>query len=208
MIALYFLTNPILNKIRHSHLIYILAITTVGISIFTKRPISNTNPFISYAHFFGFYLLGVIASLNNKILDNISREFAIGIILAGLLIFLFSDYQYIKYISTLQETENIFRLNYVQLGKLGLLISIFIYFEKFMKTKNLFYFYFAERSFGLFFMHGIYMVLFSIIALNFNHINTAFLLTIESIFIIFFSIYSVYLIRKTLGNRSRYVIGC
>ena len=98
-------------------------------------------------------------------------------------------------------------LNLMQLGKLGFLISLFLFLEKFYNHKNNYLSYLAKISFGLFFIHGYYMIFTSRLVLPLIKDDVLKLL-FELIIVIIFSLVTVYLMRKMMPNKSRYVIGC
>ena len=81
MIGLYFITAPlflILSKLPYA-IFSIITFSIVLLSLFTDRPFNQYNPFLSYIHFFGFYILGVYFSTFSqfriKLLHNYKMVF-------------------------------------------------------------------------------------------------------------------------------------
>jgi hypothetical protein len=92
-------------------------------------------------------------------------------------------------------------------GKLGLLLSVFLGFEKFFNQPNAVLGYIARISFGLFFVHGLYLgTIYKIMPFVDVHSATATLL-LEAAVLLGLSFATVLVVKKLLGRRSRYVIG-
>jgi hypothetical protein len=98
--------------------------------------------------------------------------------------------------------------NALQFGKLSLLVALFFFFERFVNRKNSFFAYFAKISFGLFFIHGFYVVLFAKLMQRWFVVNPLVSLMAEMALVLIGSVLTVALVKKLLGARSRYVIGC
>jgi peptidoglycan/LPS O-acetylase OafA/YrhL len=98
--------------------------------------------------------------------------------------------------------------NLIQLGKLLLLVAVFFALEKFFNRKNRVLGYMAEISFGLFFIHGFYMLLYSKIAQQFGGMHPVLTFGVEFLLVFAGSIFTVYVLKIILKNKSRYVVGC
>lgn len=95
-----------------------------------------------------------------------------------------------------------------QLGKLALLVVLFLLFERYFDRKNTFLAYFADNSFGLFFIHGFFMVAITRASYLYGQPNVLLNFLIELVVVIGLSLLTVALIKLVLQRRSRYVIGC
>ena len=129
----------------------------------------------------------------------------------GLILFIITLFKYLNYSDIKHNYIGYFYkigdFNHILFGKLLLLISIFVFFEKFLNTKNELLSRFAQISFGLFFIHGFYMRIFGRFVAPLA-LKTQLITLIEFILVVPMSILTVYILKKTLKNRSKYVIGC
>ena len=181
------------------------------ISIFSSRPYININPFLGFMHFCGFYLLGIFINKIDSKITKINR-----LTISTILIFSLSGFIILLIYyggnfklnnSYISFGENLGTFNPVQFGKFFLLIFVFILLFKFYNKKYKILSYLAEISFGLFFVHGFYMLIFS------KYFSTIisdglFRLIFEFILVIPCSIATVYVLKLILKTRSKYVIGC
>ncbi len=209
MIFLFILLTPILQKIKRRLLPYITAFFLI-ISIFSWRPYGNLNPFLSLVHFFGFFLLGMYLHVINEKIYKMSNRSAIMLIAIGIFLFVtlyIYQGQSIEQVSYINFWYRIGELNSLQLGKLLLLISLFVFFEKFLDKKNEILSGMAKISFGLFFIHGFYMVIFSRFITPLA-LENSIAIGIEFMMYVPLSIISVYAIKKIFKTSSKYVIGC
>lgn len=210
MIFLLFILSPVFYKLN-SHLLPYITVFFLVISIFSNRPFGNLNPFLSLFHFLGFYLLGIyIHSIRTKIYE-LNYVSAIYIIIMGLILYIITLFKYLNYSDVKPNYIGFFNtigdFNHILFGKLLLLISIFVFFEKFLNTKNELLSRLAQISFGLFFIHGFYMRIFGRFVAPLA-LKTQLITLIEFILVIPMSILTVYILKKTLKNRSKYVVGC
>jgi len=211
LIALFFLLSFVFIRLKPGLFLGFITIIALLISIYTQRPFGNLNPFLSFIHFLGFYLLGISLFYSQNFFEKFSIRFSILLIINCFIIFLGSFY----FSMNVEEEQFIFQgffyrvglLNFMQLGKLALLMGIFLFLEKFYNRKNNYLSYLAKISFGLFFIHGYYMVLVSRFVSS-NIKDDALMLLVELTIVIIFSIITVYVIRKLIPIKSRYVIGC
>jgi hypothetical protein len=211
MMLIFYLLAPLFERIGNSRLLlYFAALTTCVLSLFSFRPIGNSNPILSFIHFLGFYLLGIVFARESKFADSIVKsKIAWTIIISGILIVVSADYfsQHSKN-SIIGFTDGLGVINFAQLGKFGLIVAMYPIFEKFVNQKSSALEYIAKISFGLFFLHGFYMLIYSVF---FKYINTSNLLgnvVTEFFVVVCLSFLTVHVIKVLLKGNSRYVIGC
>ncbi|PHV29704.1 hypothetical protein CSQ93_00760 [Janthinobacterium sp. BJB426] len=209
MITIFFLFTPIFIILSKSKLLCTLTAISLAFSIFSARPVYNTNAILSFLHFFGFYLLGILAAKNSIFLEELRTTTKITIIFISFSFFVFFCFLF----PGLESMPNGFlsglgMLNYILAGKLFLLIAIFFLFEQFFEHENKTLGFFAKISFGLFFIHGFMEVIFNKMWKNINYFNSIIKLVAEIIIVIFVSVAIVFLAKRILKKWSRYVIGC
>lgn len=211
LIILFFLCSFIFIGLRPGFFLGFITVFFLLISIYTSRPVLNINPFLSFIHFLGFYLLGISFFYLGNFFSRISFVNSFLLITACVIIFSLSFFCYQNKYWVTSSYQGFFdkvgMLNLLQLGKLVLLIGLFLFLEKFYNYKNKYLSYLAKISFGLFFIHGYYMVFYSRIILP-KIENDGLRLIVELAIVIIFSLLTVYAIRKLIPNKSRYVIGC
>jgi len=209
MIAVFFLLTPLLSRIAKSPLLLAVTVTGLLFSIFSFRPVHNSNAIFSFLHFAGFYLLGISAAKHALQLDAISDAWKVRIIVLSLLAFVLIGFSYpgmeaepISFLGTIGG------LNYPILGKLALLVAIFFAFERFFNVQNKSLSFMAKISFGLFFIHGFATLVFVKWLNGLAYPGDFSRLGAEVFFVVGGSIVVVYVLRRVLGKWSRYVIGC
>jgi hypothetical protein len=117
------------------------------------------------------------------------------------------------------KAEDIKKLNTISIKNIDLMIfqksllSIFflLYLMRFVNKKIRLIEILAANSFGIFFIHGIYIWLFNAIMfkLQIPHTsNSIFVFIIFSTFILILSLLTTLLIRNFLPKKSKYIIGC
>jgi surface polysaccharide O-acyltransferase-like enzyme len=208
MITLFFLATPALNAMRNHKALYIACALALAVSLFTARPFGNTNPLLAFIHFAGFYLLGVLAAINAQRIDSLSTPWAATLVLVGLAVFVAGAPLYPGHDPGETFSRHSGDLDVMQLGKLALLVAVFIGFEKFFNRRNALLSYVANISFGIFFVHGVFMGTSSTLAMHIDFPNDLSLLATEAVVVLLLSFSTVALLKKLLGSRSRYVIGC
>lgn len=209
MITIFFLFTPIFIILSKSKLFCILTAISLIFSIFSSRPVYNTNAILSFMHFFGFYLLGILAAKNSILLEKLRLTIKIIIISISFSFFVIFCFLF----PGLESMPNGFlsglgAFNYILAGKLFLLIAIFFFFEQFFEHKNKTLGFFARISFGLFFVHGFMEIIFNKVSKNINYYNPIIKLVAEIMIVVFVSVAIVFLAKKILKKWSRYVIGC
>jgi surface polysaccharide O-acyltransferase-like enzyme len=210
MIAVFFLTSPLWHRIARSQWIVVAAVLAITFSLFSSRPIGDMNPFLSFLHFLGFYLLGIVFGKYTGKLEGLTNSWlGLLIIVAGVAGFLVAGYFYDETDAELHGFfDSLGVFNALQLGKLSLLIALFFFFERFVNRKNIVLAYFAQISFGLFFMHGFFVVLFAEMTRGIATVVPAVMLMAELGFVLAGSVMVVFLLKRGLRKGSRYVIGC
>jgi peptidoglycan/LPS O-acetylase OafA/YrhL len=209
MIVLFFVLSPVFNRLARSWLLYPLGFLGMGLAIFTWRPAGGLNPFLSFLHFLGFYLLGIMFAVMAPKFDKISKEIVSTVIVIGGIAGFIVTYYYGYHDNGSSGFFDGFGVfNALQFGKLCLLLSVFFTFERFFTSKNKVLGYFASVSFGLFFVHGFYMAAYSR-AISYLRIGDPVLQFLGEIFVVFIlAVITVAIVKFVLKKKSRYVIGC
>jgi hypothetical protein len=210
MIIIFYIAAPVFVGLTKSWVQYPVLVLGLLAALFTARPLDNSNPFLSFVHFFGFYVLGLVVSENARRIENYNRSFlTVLIILTSLVLFALSSA-----IAVLGEAEvplgfigDLGRFNKDQFGKLVLLIAVFFMFNRYLNVPNRVLGYLAEISFGLFFVQGLFMACFILIRRRLDFSSPGELLATELVVVIGGSIVCVYIVKSVLGKKSRYVIG-
>ena len=209
MIIIFFVMTPVFNLVAKSWMLYVFAAMALVFSLFSSRPIHNLNALLSFFHFLGFYMLGLVFSAQAIRIAAIKSSVKTGIIVVSLAAFALAAFFYQDAESILigfQDGLGIFNL--LLFGKLLLLIAIFFIFEKFFDQPNKVLGYFAKISFGLFFIHGFYILIFVKIAKYMINMSAASMLVVEFWLVIIGSFATVFVLKHMFNKRSRYVIGC
>lgn len=208
MIFLFFLASPVLMFCAKRDWFFVMVVAAVLFSVFSFRPIANQNPVLSFFHFMGFYLMGMLFARGGVVVDFLrSRPKAVMAVSASgffvmLVVWLGSDQIVQGY------SDFIFQPNIMQFGKLFFVVFLFFLFEKFLDKKIKTMSYIANISFGLFFVHGFWLLVFSkvVLYLEVSRLSTYFAL--EFLLVFCFSVISIDIAKRILGARSRYVVGC
>lgn len=210
MIVIFFVLSPVFNWAAKSNLIYLLALLGVIVSLFTSRSIDNFNPLLSFFHFLGFYLLGLACAAGNVYTDRLKESgWTPWLVCLGIAGFVLASWLYVEPNGVSSGFfDNLGSLNVSQLGKLSLLIALFFGFDKYFNQKNRALGYLADVSFGLFFIHGFYWLVFSRKSRVVQITDPIANFLIEFFLIVVCSIITVYFVKMLLQKRSRYVIGC
>lgn len=209
MIAIFFFMTPLFNYISRSNLIYYFAIIFLLLSIFSSRPIHNSNPLLSFFHFLGFYLLGIVAAKSSKFFESLKIYVKLIIMAGSIAVFIFSSIGYFE--GEKQEIgffESLWVLNYISLGKLALLIGTFFCFEQFFNREKKVLGFLARISFGLFFIHGFMSLIFNKFFQGLVYDSLLAKIFCEIGIVVLSSILIVMLLKLVLRKWSRYAIGC
>jgi len=209
MIVIFFLMTPVFNVLSKKKLLYAVTFLALLFSAFSSRPINNSNAILAFLHFLGFYLFGVLAASNASVLDNLSKSTKTIIITVSFFVFFISALLYFKQPKFPPDFFSGLGLpNYISIGKLALLVAIFFLFERFMNRENKILGYFAKISFGLFFVHGFVIYVFSKLMARNVFFSEAGKIFLEVGVVFCVSIAVVLIMKKVLKKRSRYVVGC
>lgn len=210
MILIFFLFSPFFNWIGTSRFLLPVVVVFVLIGLFTWRPLSSLNPVLSFAHFVGFYLLGIAFATREQVLDLIRNTWISTVIIAvGVAGFVWTEFYYWDFDNTpIGFWDGLGLFNPLQFSKLCLLISIFVGFERFLNGNNVFLGYLAKISFGIFFIHGFYIAMYPWLIRHLEIQSGFARLSIEMGFVLCAAIVTVAVVKGLIGKKSRYVIGC
>ena len=209
MIVIFFLLTPVFNILSKTKFIYIFVAVSLGFSLFSSRSIYNANALLSFMHFLGFYLLGMVAAKDAAALEALKTSTKVTLIFIAIFVFIIFGLLF-PGIDNIPSSffSGLGFLNYILVGKLALLVAIFLIFERFFERQNKVLGYFAKISFGLFFIHGFMGAVFQRVSRDIHYASPMLKLLCEVGVIVFVSVAVVYVLKKFLGKWSRYVIGC
>ena len=167
--------------------------------------------FQNVLYFTPVYLLGIFVSKNNKIIYSKIIGKAFYLLLITLIITIFQVK--IGKIETISELKGIGikNLDFMVIQKSLLSIFFIVYLMKFEYKKISLINLLAANSFGIFFIHGVYIWLFNAIVFKLqitftsNSILTFFL---TASLVLALSLLTTILIKKFLKKKSKYIIGC
>lgn len=209
MITLFFACSWVFQRLGQTRLLYPITAIALVISLFSSRPVGDLNPVLSFVHFLGFYLLGICAASGSRFTDMIKETYLGTVFIAiGLVVFLIAAWMHSVHGEALGFYDGWGKLNAIQLGKLSLLISIFLLLERYSTAPSRFLGYLAKISFGLFFIHGFFVLVFAKVSQYVNAQNLYLIFLVELSLVVFGSILTVFVVKFVLPNKSRYVIGC
>lgn len=209
MICFFFAAAPIFLAISRSRFHFAVLIITLAFSLLSSRPFINTNPVLSFLHFAGFYMLGIVISKRKEI-GAIIENLSISMIAAFLLMIFWAycEQQKNAHLPEYGFFSGIYLINFVQVGKLLMLIFIYKIVSKYLNKRIELLSYVANISFGLFFIHYLWKILadkaIAYLAIQ-NPIST---ILFEIMVIAVGSLVCIEITRKVMKKRSRYVIGC
>lgn len=203
MICIYYLISPIfalINKYKFYYIIPILMIMT----IFIPREISPMhNPILSALHFLVFYVFGMLVSYKRKEILKYSNYYPIGIIIFGIFFYLTTDLNFIK-----GNDEYFLKLLYVikfNLISVTLVCFFYKHDQKIGRSLN----FLAGPSFGIYFLHNYFIVISEKFLTKYNiHIEGNIATMIAAIFFItYISYLLVIFLKKSMGKKSKVLIG-
>jgi probable poly-beta-1,6-N-acetyl-D-glucosamine export protein len=212
-IVFFYLTAPLFhaldNRTAYRYLFPLIFITC----FFTYRSAHNANPFLSYIHYFPIYYLGMWTSFNR------TKILAAGDWLLYLLIFVYAAMaisnltgwlplaERISFEEILTNRLLIFNLDMLKALLLCFLLMLLLY--KFRERRVLFLEVLGEYSFGIFFVHCIFIYSTRKIWVDvFGPMDFSLLsFLIYFSFILLISTVTVYFIKKMTGRYSRILIG-
>ncbi|ARN20400.1 acyltransferase family protein [Piscinibacter gummiphilus] len=209
MISVIFVMTPLFHRLAQGAWLLPVVLAALVFSLSSGRPVGSLNPFLGAAHYLGFYLLGIAASVHAGRIARLAegRWFwalvlgGAGVLSGALALDLARDPGPMGFGDALGT------LNTVQSGKLGLLVAAFLLIHRFLDRPSAALSHLADISFGLYFLHGI-------LAAGHGRLlrGTAWhpllALAVEAAVVIGVSVVLVHLVRRQFGRRSRYVVGC
>ncbi len=209
MIWCFFLTAPILINIAKSKFLPAALVISLVFSLFSSRPLLNTNPILSSLHFLGFYMMGMYFAKGSNLCKQLENSDAKKVYpFMALIALTFIAYINQAHINTRGFISGAFNPNFMQIGKFFMLIIIYWATTRYLHKKNDSLSYIADISFGLFFLHWLWKIVANK-AITYLSINRpALILLTEVTIMIVGSIFCVEIARKFMKKRSRYVIGC
>lgn len=206
MISIFYIISPVLLWVdRHPKAYWILP-TLLTITAIVPRPEYNNNPMQAFVHFLSVYMLGMFYShFEEKIFSFVQKRWlwllAIFVLLTVIEIIFIQRFSAVNTLSKLILCILIIyflRLNESHLPKL------------FHQSMGIL----AELSFGIYFIHDYFMFSYSMI-FNSLRINLFWLqqpnllnYSLSFFFALGGSVISLLLIRRILGKKSRYFVGC
>lgn len=208
MIALFFLASPLFHQLRSAWAQALLAVAGLALSLFTARPVDNLNPFLSFGHFAGFYLLGILFSAQFREFKHLV-DARLMIVLSLLLFVATSCWHFaLRAEPPLGFFDGVGRFDLSLFGKLTLLVAVFHLFDRYIDVPNRFLGWLADISFGIFFLHGFFMALSMKLGQRLAGWPPQVMLALELALVLGGAMLAVLGVKRILGKRSRYVIGC
>jgi len=209
-ISLVFISSPLIvmfTSIRRCYQVAILLILFF-ISMLVHRPVDNMSPFQSYVYFIPVYLFGMFVSVNSNKIFEIFKDRLIYLLVISLGLSFFVAY----FIGEFGNRHKIFLsyegLDFMVVQRSLMCIFYYVLFTRLSQIESKWINLFAGASFSIYFLHVwvIYIInridINSIIGLpNFIYFIILFF------FVMVLCVLSAYLVKKTLGARSRIFIG-
>jgi hypothetical protein len=204
MIFLFFLAAPLLLWLDKQKYFYWLLPVFLIISVYVTRELQPIhNPFQSFIHFLYIYLFGMFVSHHKaKLIPHLAAYW--WLLLLGFGIILMAEI-YLRL-----HGLNGFYADFLRSLKFIVsamaLVGIFYHFDAIIKNSLNFL---AEPSFGIYFVHNYYIVVIEIILRKLTYIIPGNLITL-SLFIILvmaLSYFTLWLMRRIFGQRSRMLVG-
>jgi len=211
MISLVFGLSFVFIRLSRTWLIHGLALVGLVFTVFSERPFENLNPLLALLHFIGFYLAGIVCSVHAPAIARLKGTPASRVLMvAGAVWFAVAATGFFTFGQTANTfAEGLGHLNFRQLGKVGLLVTVFLLFQEFLDRPNPVLGYFARLSFGLYFIHGFLMLIFQKVLERAPIAQSPSLVyfAVETAFVLGLSVLLAEATKFTLKARSRYVIG-
>lgn len=208
MIVVFFLASPLFHRLGGSRLLPGATAVALGIGMLTARPLDNLNPILSFVHFAGFYLLGILLSARFDDIKQSGRTGAVIVVCLFLFVGAVAAHFALDGESPMGFVDGLGQFNFSMFGKLTFLLAILFLFDRFLNVNNRFLGWMAEISFGLFFMHGFFMALFTKFGPRVISGPPLLVLAAEMSFVLGGAILAVVVLKRIIGKGSRYVIGC
>lgn len=209
MIWCFFISSPILYFISKKKFLPIITIIALFISLFSVRSFCNANPILNTIHYMGIYMLGICFSKYDNII-NYLKGYTFEIVMTSIFIcfFIYQFYSSLQYDVEIGFFSGFLNPNFLQIAKLFMLVAIYFLINRSFDKKFTPMSYIANISFGLFFIHGLWLTLATKILMRGNIFNNSYILLFQAIISISGSVVSIEICKKILGKGSRYAIGC
>lgn len=213
ILAVFSLSNLYLKfiNIEIKKQIYIIGFLMI-VSCFIHRSLSNEIISIlqNVIYFTPIYLMGIFFSIHKKILDEKKNKNTYTFLFFSLIITILQvAIGELKLLLFDSKIENSVDLMILQKTMFTIFFISFV--NKFSEKSCFILNLLANNSFGIFFLHGLYIWLTRAIIYKFqiDFTNTSFLsYLISAVFILLISLISSILIRKLIPHYSRFIIGC
>ncbi|HEX8041306.1 MAG TPA: acyltransferase [Chryseosolibacter sp.] len=212
-IVLFYLSAPLFHALDNPKAYRYVFPLVFLTCFFTYRSQFNANPFLSYLHYFPIYYLGMWACFNRTKILSMTNWLLIPMIVAysaitiGNITGLMPLRERISFEEIIQDGLIIFNVDVLKAVLLCFILMVILY--RYRERRFLFLEMLGEYSFGIFFVHCIFIygsrrVLIDI----FGPIDFSFAtFTIYFSFILLLSTATVFFIKKMTGRYSRILIG-
>ena len=198
--------------INYKTQMWLISVLIILSSIIHRAPNTHImSIFQNVLYFSPVYLLGIFISANQKIVYSkmIGREFYLLAIALVLTIFQIQ-------IGKLEDirglnTISIKNIDFMIFQKSLLAIFFLFYLMRFVNKKMRLIDLLASNSFGIFFIHGIYIWFFNAIIIKLHKpltSNSIFVFIIYATFVLILSLLTTILIKIFFPKKSKYIIGC
>ena len=212
-IVIIYLTAPLLHAIDNSKFYNYIFPFIFLLSLFTFRPAHNANPFLAYLHFVPAYLTGMWASFNRHRILAAEKKLLYPLI-AIFIVFSILDLSGKTELARLMTFEKVlegqiilFNIYILKAVILCFILMLILYRlqHKSMPLIELL----GHYSFGIFFVHYIFISLFrnSLLLAGITIDFSVLTYFTFALFVMLVSIMVVYLLKKLTGHYSRYLIG-
>jgi hypothetical protein len=185
----------------------VLMLICLILSVFIQRPTANMNPIHSAMYLTGFYMLGIMYSLHHhKISAFLNKTKFVWLLATPAMALAMAFFGQVgnAHKITPWQYEGPDLMVPLKLITIPAMLSFCMWLQRFNVRPLL---YFAEISFGLFFVHTLVLkASWAVFFKDWEHGFKGFVMIFLIVLIISTAIVSI--IRKAFKNRSRYIIGC
>jgi peptidoglycan/LPS O-acetylase OafA/YrhL len=211
--ALFYLSGPMLYRFDNPRFYRYALPVLLLICFFTYRPHDNANPFFAYVHYLPVYVLGMFVARYHERILSFSRFLLIpfvgiyGVIASMEMTSFFLHREIITFEDVI--INGVFVFNIYMLKALLLCFIVLMFFYEFVRRRVPILEVLGEYSFGIYFLHFIFIVLSKNVLIEirpqFSFTFLSFLIFMISILCL--STLAVFVIKKLSGSYSRIVIG-
>lgn len=213
MIFLVYLTSPLLHRLDNATFYSLIFPILFIAGMFTFRPEYNANPILAYLHFLPIYMTGMWASFNRDKLFSLGNKLLIPLAILYLALSALDIAEKIT-IPKLYSFEQMLSgegiyFNTQSFKTIALCLVLLILFYRLMDKQFKVMDVLAEYSFGIYFVHQLFIIAVRKAFPLFHIRDDQSLLTFTTfyVFVILASLATVWCIKKMAGKRSRYLIG-